>query len=96
MYYNTLFQNFFQYKSQEMHERTAERMLYALSFVTDQYKTHEMRGRAIERWQYGLGCVLDQYNTQRRCESTVESFVFLIIIRLKKCAEKLLKEDYMH
>ena len=42
-----------------MHERTAERMLYALSSVTDQYKTHEMRGRAIERWQYGLECVLD-------------------------------------
>ena len=60
---NTLFENLFQYKPQEMYERAAERMPYVLSSVPDQSKTREMYERAVESWPYGFECALNQNNT---------------------------------
>ena len=82
-----------QFKTQEMWNKTVQSYPWALKCVPDQYKTQEMCNEAEQSDPEVLEYVPDQYKTQEMWHKKYKVILgrlnmFLISIKLKKCAMK--------
>ena len=79
-----------------MCERAVEKCLHPLRFIPDYLKTQKMCEKAVEKDPYQLGDFPDYLKTQEMCEKLLKKThggctVSLIVLKLKKCATRLLK-----
>ena len=84
------------FKTQEICNDAVHMELHSLAFVPDNLKTEEMCNEAVRREPYTLDYHPDHFKTQKMCDAAVREdptvfFLFLTILKHKKCVSRPLK-----
>ena len=84
------------FKTQDICNDAVHMEPHSLAFVPDSLKTEEMCNEAVRREPYTLDYHSDHFKTQKMCDAAVREdptvfFLFLIILKHKKCVSRPLK-----